>query len=65
MQFTNQATKEKQELYLEERSLIKLAGPARKEWLHGIPARKSDIVNGLKIARKRRISITFRNVILD
>jgi len=56
---------EKQEIYLEPRSLIVLSGPARYEWQHAIPARKSDIINGVKTERARRISLTFRNVILN
>lgn len=56
---------EKQEIFLKERSLIVLSGPARYEWQHAIPARKTDVVNGFKIERKRRISLTFRTVILD
>lgn len=56
---------EKQEIYLEPRSLIVLSGPARYEWQHAIPARKSDIIDGIKTERTRRISLTFRNVILN
>lgn len=41
--------------------LLKDAG--RYGWTHEIPARKSDIVNGVKTARSRRISLTFRKVI--
>ncbi len=61
MQFTNE--QEKHDLYLEPRSLIILSGPARYEWTHAIPARKSDVVDGFKIERGRRISLTFRTVI--
>ena len=61
MQFTN--GQEKHDLYLESRSLITLSGPARYEWAHAIAARKSDVVNGFKIERRRRVSLTFRNVI--
>lgn len=49
--------------YLKERSLIVLSGPARYEWKHAIPARKSDVINEQKIPRGRRISLTFRKVI--
>ena len=63
MQFTHPKSGGHEELYLKERSLIVLSGPARYEWQHAIPARKSDVVNGFKIERNRRISITFRNVI--
>lgn len=61
MQFTN--GNEKQELYLKPRSLIILSGEARYKWTHAIPARKSDVVDGFKIERNRRVSLTFRNVI--
>ena len=54
---------EKRDLYLEPRSLIILSGPARYEWTHAIPARKSDVLDGFKIERGRRISLTFRKVI--
>lgn len=61
MQFTKE--QEKHDLYLEPRSLIILSGPARYEWAHAIPARKSDVVDGFKIERGRRVSLTFRTVI--
>lgn len=52
-------------LYLQERSLVVLSNYALYEWVHAIPARKSDVVNGFKIERNRRVSLPFRNVILD
>ncbi len=61
MQFTN--GQEKHDIYLEPRSLIILSGPARYEWTHAIPARKSDVIDGFKIERGRRVSLTFRTVI--
>lgn len=60
MQFTK--GNERQEIYLEPRSLIILSGSARYEWQHAIPARKTDVVNGFKIDRKRRLSLTFRTI---
>jgi alkylated DNA repair dioxygenase AlkB len=54
---------EKHELYLEPRSLIILSDPARYEWTHAIPARKSDMVDGFKIECGRRVSLTFRMVL--
>ena len=63
MQFTND--QEKHDLYLEPRSLVTLSGPARHDWMHAIPARKSDMVNGFKVERHRRVSLTFRTVILN
>ena len=65
MEFSNPKIGEKKSIVLEERSLIVLSGPARYEWQHAIPARKSDIINGIKTERTRRVSLTFRNVILD
>ena len=61
MQFTN--CNEKQEIYLEPRSLIVLSGKARYDWAHAIPARKSDMVGGFKIEHGRRVSLTFRTVL--
>ncbi len=51
----------KEEISLAVGSLIKLTGPARYAWKHSIDSRKED--NG--IPRQRRVSLTFRNVILD
>lgn len=65
MDFSNPQTSEKKSIALEERSLIVLSGPARYEWQHAIPARKSDIIDGIKTERARRVSLTFRNVILN
>lgn len=50
---------------LEPRSLFVLSGAARYEWQHSIPARKSDVIGNIKINRSRRVSITFRKVILN
>ncbi|MEQ8675983.1 MAG: alpha-ketoglutarate-dependent dioxygenase AlkB [Aggregatilineales bacterium] len=51
--------------YLNARSLLIISGDARYDWKHGIPARKTDALNGFKITRARRVSITFRSVILE
>jgi alkylated DNA repair dioxygenase AlkB len=45
------------------RSAIVLKDAGRYDWTHEIPARKSDLMDGMKIARGRRISLTFRKVI--
>lgn len=47
---------------LHPRSGILLKGAGRYDWTHEIPARKSDIVQGSKMERYRRISLTFRKV---
>lgn len=64
MEFTNPATSEKVAHLLEPRSLIILSGDARYQWKHGIAARKTDKYQGQIIQRGRRISLTFRNVII-
>jgi len=63
MIFRHPATGEKRRLMLEPRSLLKMDGPARYEWTHEIPARLADIVDGEKRVRRRRISLTFRNMV--
>lgn len=47
---------------LPPRSLLLLAGEARTSWSHGIAARRSDLVGGVRRARQRRVSLTFRRV---
>ena len=49
---------------LEPRSLVVMQGEARRVWKHGIPSRKVDTYHGQRIERGRRLSLTFRNVIL-
>ncbi|OLP52053.1 DNA repair protein [Allorhizobium taibaishanense] len=48
---------------LAPRSLVILKDAARYAWTHEIPARKSDLLDGCKVERSRRVSLTFRNVI--
>lgn len=50
-------------LYLEARCALALSGEARYTWLHGIRARLSDLREGERIVRRRRISITFRTIV--
>ena len=66
MDFTNQYDKtEKVPVWLARRSIAVLTEAARYTWLHGIPARKSDVWDGRKYTRQRRISLTFRGVVID
>lgn len=53
---------DKLELRLPVRSLLVLAEDARYLWSHMIPARQSDVVEGVRRARGRRVSLTFRTV---
>jgi alkylated DNA repair dioxygenase AlkB len=64
MEFTHAKIGEKRQQLLEPRSLVVLSGESRYDWQHSIPGRKSDIWGGKKLMRGRRISLTFRTVIL-
>ncbi|MEQ1705789.1 MAG: alpha-ketoglutarate-dependent dioxygenase AlkB [Rickettsiales bacterium] len=64
MDFTHNETGEKSSLLLEPRSLIVLTGDARYIWQHAIAGRKTDRYNGQIINRNRRVSLTFRKVIV-
>lgn len=55
---------EKKALLIEPRSLLVITKESRYNWYHGIPARKSDNFNGVIMKRTRRVSITFRKVLL-
>lgn len=54
----------KESLILEPGSLLVLSGEARYHWMHTITARKSDIIDNVEVPRERRLSLTFRNMIL-
>ena len=51
---------EKNEVRLRENSIVILTEDARFKWSHGIPARKSDKLNGITQERRSRVSLTFR-----
>lgn len=65
MDFAHEARNQKIPVLLEPRSLIILSGDARYQWRHGIAARKTDSYKSIRYSRSRRLSLTFRNVILD
>jgi len=52
-------------ILLEPRSIIILKSDARYMWQHEIKPRKSHIYNGTKYPLKRRVSLTYRRVILN
>lgn len=64
MDFTHGKTGEKSSILLEPRSLLVLTGDARYVWQHAIASRKTDRYQGQVIQRTRRLSLTFRKVIL-
>ena len=47
---------------LERGSAVVLQHAARFEWQHGIKSLKSDTINGQRVPRQRRVSLTFRKV---
>ncbi|MGY6661339.1 MAG: alpha-ketoglutarate-dependent dioxygenase AlkB [Glycocaulis sp.] len=65
MLFRCRQTGEQRGHVLEPLSLLILSGQARYDWTHEIPARKSDLVDGLRRPRTRRVSLTFRTVSLQ
>ncbi len=66
MQFTNKLNLQRViPLLLEPCSLVVLKKDARYNWMHGIKAVKTDNFYGEKIIRKRRVSLTFRMVIIS
>lgn len=62
MRFTHEPSAGCEEILLEPRSLLVLAGESRWQWRHAIPARPSDVWNGREIPRSRRVSLTFRAI---
>lgn len=66
MQFTNKNNlQEIIPILLEPCSLVVLKQDARYNWMHGIKAVKTDNYYGQKIVRNRRVSLTFRKVIIN
>lgn len=49
---------------LEPGSVLRLAGDARYVWRHSIAARRHDVLDGRRRLRQRRVSLTFRRVIV-
>jgi alkylated DNA repair dioxygenase AlkB len=62
MEFTKPGPRIVHSLWLDPLSLIVLTGEARHEWTHAIRPRLSDFVEGQKIPRQRRLSLTLRTI---
>jgi len=62
MRFASQTSSQQMELHLQPASLLVLKGDARHMWTHAIPSRKTDVFEGQKYVRCRRISLTFRTM---
>jgi alkylated DNA repair dioxygenase AlkB len=63
MNFESEAGKKGSAL-LKARSMLVLSGDARFSWKHGIASRKRDRIGSFAFDRERRISLTFRTVLL-
>ncbi|MEU4085873.1 alpha-ketoglutarate-dependent dioxygenase AlkB [Streptomyces aureus] len=63
MDFTHPGEGRKTGVYLAPGSLLVMTGPARYEWRHAIAARRSDLWDGGRVPRGRRVSVTFRTVL--
>lgn len=65
MNFIHVESNRKIEVLLNRRSAVILKEASRYQWKHSIIGRKTDKFNNKVIPRNRRISLTFRNVILE
>jgi alkylated DNA repair dioxygenase AlkB len=65
MRFAHPASSKQIDLQLQPSSLLVMGGPSRHAWTHAIPSRKTDTIVGQKHHRSRRISLTFRTMLLD
>lgn len=61
MQFCHGASKEKTDVDLAPRTMMRMSGESRLHWTHGIRARKTDTLGDATVRRRRdRWSITYR-----
>jgi alkylated DNA repair dioxygenase AlkB len=64
MIFTEIRTERDVPILLASRSLVVMRGASRSLWKHGIMPRKMDVFRGKPFERGRRVSVTFRKVIV-
>lgn len=64
MTFSHRGLGKRVDVLLPPGGLLVMSGPARYEWLHAIAARKSDRWNDQVLARGRRVSLTYRTVLI-
>jgi alkylated DNA repair dioxygenase AlkB len=64
MEFEQFSSTKKGTMMLAPRSLLVLTDEARYDWMHSIPARHEDLFQDELITRTRRVSLTFRTVII-
>ena len=61
MEFTSRSG-ETIEVFMPVGALLLMTGPSRHDWTHHIRPRKSDTRAGVRVARTRRVSLTFRTL---
>ncbi len=64
MDFTNDITNQKIPVLLAPKSIVVLKDESRYDWKHGIAPRQNDKFDTQLVKRSRRVSLTFRKVIL-
>ena len=60
MDFIHPERGKKVSVFVPARSLWVITGEARYQWQHSIASRLTDVIEGEKRVRSRRVSITFR-----
>jgi len=65
MELVHAKNKTKVVLLLQPRSLLVLQDEARYDWTHAVPGRKSDTIDGQTFLRSRRLSLTFRKILVE
>ena len=65
MTFADPATEASAQVLVEPGALMVMSGDARYVWRHSIAPRKSDVIDGRRVRRDRRVSLTFRTVLVD
>ena len=64
MAFAEPTTGTSVRVLVEPGALMVMSGDARYAWRHSIAARKSDLIAGRRFQRGRRVSLTFRTVLV-
>lgn len=62
--FSRRTKGERVPLLVEPVSLLFMRGAARYAWRHGIPDMKTDIFEARAVTCDRKVSLTFRNIIM-
>jgi alkylated DNA repair dioxygenase AlkB len=65
MTFNEPVTGASVDVLVEPGTLMVMSGAARYMWRHSIAGRRADVIDGRRIERGRRVSLTFRTVLLD